>query len=247
MIERLVAATPQRAALTLAVLRIGTCQEAGVDYPDLGTAIKSAPLGTLWRSGLLAAYIEFAVQAVEQTGIAALDVVPTAWATAETAWWVATKHVVDPDEAFMAGLFVDIGLLALIHSLPEVYAAVASRPDAQPIELFEVESFGFDHGAVGAALLRTYKFPADLTDTVLHHHDPSQSLDMFGKVLRAATVAVANEGGNSGIPSSPPRLDLPVLEGALLKPAQEAELRAKAQAGLGAAREMLGSVGLRAA
>ena len=126
MVERLVASTPQSAALTLAVLRAGICEEPGVAHPDLASAIKSSPVASLWRAGLLASYIEFSALAVDQTSIPASDVVATAWATSETAWWAATRHVVDPDE------IVSIALSALPEAVPLELATIIIFDDARP-------------------------------------------------------------------------------------------------------------------
>lgn len=235
MLERVVAGSAQGVPLTRGVLRQGICGEEGRSFPDFASALKELELNSVWRAALLAGLTEFVVESTSSSGISRSSIVATAWANAETARWVATKHVVDPDEAFVTALLLDIGLVAMVHSLPEVYSAFAKSGDNRPVELFEIQSLGFDHCAVGTSVLRTYKFPEDLVHQVLTHHSPSQNLDMFGKVLRAATVAVANEGGDSGLGSSPPKLDLPVLEGALLKTSDEAELRQRARASLEAA------------
>jgi hypothetical protein len=51
---------------------------------------------------------------------------------------------------------------------------------------------------------------------------------MTGKVLRAAVVAVSQAGGDFGLGTKPYTLDRHVLEGALLRPEHEEELRAVA-------------------
>jgi hypothetical protein len=100
---------------------------------------------------------------------------------------------------------------------------------------------------VGSSVLRIYKFPDEAVEQVAMHHHPSSSLDMVAKVVRAATVAVENEGGDSGLGPRPPKLDLPVLEGALLKPSDEAELRRRARASLEASLRFRETLGFRVA
>jgi hypothetical protein len=247
MVERIASSSQLSVSLALAILREGLCNETGRSFPDFATALGNDDVRAVWRAAMLAETIVFVTSALETTGLDVRQTYATAWAIAETVHWVATKHVVDPDEAFVCGLLLDIGLVALAHSLPEVYVAVSTKRSAQPVEKFEAEGLGFDHAAVGGAVLRVYRFPDFAVDQALIHHRRPCDLDMFGKVLRAATAGVANEGGDNGLGSVPPPLDLEVLEGALLKAEDEIELRSRSKSSLERALRFSPGAGFRAA
>lgn len=247
VLERIIVASPTGADTTLRVMAQGLCGEPGKSYDSLAQALAAENLVPLWRAALIAGYIEFVQAAVERTGLNSTRLWGTSWAMAEMSHWVAERHVVDPDDAFVWGLLLDVGLVAMAYALPEVYAAYANSPDSRPAELFELESFGFDHATVGQDLLRVYKFSDTAIDLTASHHHPLRSLSMEGKVLRAAMVAVGAAGGDSGLgkPASP--LDKAVLEGALLKPDQAEAVTATAKGYLLAALRFKPTLGSQAA
>lgn len=82
------------------------------------------------------------------------------------------RRVGDPESFFVAGLSHDIGKLALLNRVPELYAHVLEVYEDSAKPLFEVERevLGYDHGIVGANLAREWDFPVTLIESIEGHH-----------------------------------------------------------------------------
>ncbi len=84
-----------------------------------------------------------------------------------------------PDEAFLAGLMHDIGIMvemqAMRPQLVELFEALTfdeeGNPKADMLEL-ERQYFGTTHQAFGAGLCESWKFPKSFAYVAGHHHDP---------------------------------------------------------------------------
>ncbi len=84
-------------------------------------------------------------------------------------------HLADPDEAFTAGLFQDVGVLAVFMHLKAAYAAViADRPHAEWCDA-ERDAFGFSHAEMGEALARRWKLPGPILTAIGQHHTPERA------------------------------------------------------------------------
>jgi HD-like signal output (HDOD) protein/GGDEF domain-containing protein len=72
------------------------------------------------------------------------------------------------DEAFIAGLLQDLGLLALVQQLGEPYVRFVEKVRAQERDLraLEVEALGFDHTALSARLLDQWGLPNVLIEAI---------------------------------------------------------------------------------
>jgi len=84
-----------------------------------------------------------------------------------------------PDEAFLAGLIHDIGIMvemqAMRNDLVKVIAEINFDEDGVPDKpMIEVEQriLGADHQAFGAGLCDPWKFPQSFTYVTGFHHDP---------------------------------------------------------------------------
>jgi hypothetical protein len=78
----------------------------------------------------------------------------------------------------------------------------------------ERQVFGFDHGAVGAALLRSWDLPEVIINAVASHHEPHTSdnpLAMIVYLADAAAHAVGAVGGGGACPR--PDWDMAAAEG----------------------------------
>jgi hypothetical protein len=195
----------------------------------------------------MAAWADFVTVSIRKTSLRPSLVYGTSWAVAETAFWVAGKHILDQDDALVSALCLDAGLVALMYALPDVYTAYAAAREKKPVEQFEREAFGFNHESVGSAVLRAFKFSEEAAQESNFHHAPHHTLGMTGKVLRAALVAVGEAGGDFGIGSPVGVLDRQVMEGALLRPEHEDRLRQVASASLERALAFQSAAGSRAA
>lgn len=108
-----------------------------------------------------------------------------------------------PDEAFLAGLMHDIGIMvemqAQRNGLIEVFEQISFDADGVPgANMLEIERnvLGADHQRFGAGLCEAWKFPKSFGFVAGHHHNP---LDLpEGSRTLAAVVFVADRVAGSG-------------------------------------------------
>jgi HD-like signal output (HDOD) protein len=110
---------------------------------------------------------------------------------------------------FAAGIIHDIGRLIMYAKLPEeCHNMLVRGPTATgPLYMEERSYFGFDHAAVGGALLRAWKLPRSLEEMVTCHHTPSQAKQFpvdVAAVHVADLITHAMQLGSSGEQFVPP-------------------------------------------
>jgi HD-like signal output (HDOD) protein len=138
------------------------------------------------------------------------------------------------DEAFLAGLLHDIGLMVMMqwdrNKLIELIEKVnAAGPGANMLEI-EAEVFGASHPEFGSALSERWKFPKSFTTVIGWHHKP---LDLpFDQRTLPAMVFIADRLAaelSAGFKMDTPDLSIPadVLESVRLTPADLDAVRAK--------------------
>lgn len=76
-----------------------------------------------------------------------------------------------PEEAFVAGMLHDIGLLVMEKSFPEKFSRLWNQASCGK-KLYELEeqTWGTNHAKVGQFLLEQWHLPEVLTEAVGHHH-----------------------------------------------------------------------------
>jgi two-component system cell cycle response regulator len=106
----------------------------------------------------------------------------------------------DPDEAFVAALVRDIGMIALWRYFDDRYLQLLdlAEGDHSKLPALERRHFEVDHAEIGAAMVEGWKFPSEIVDVVLlHHHGTevaAQDEDMRRVVLLAGEVAESLAG-----------------------------------------------------
>lgn len=99
-------------------------------------------------------------------------------ACAVTASQIAkTNKMPAAEQFFIAGLLQNIGSLVLYQTVPELAKEAMTSALFGNETLYEAEQriLGFDHAQVGEALAEKWRLPAGLTETIRHHHTPSQA------------------------------------------------------------------------
>ena len=78
------------------------------------------------------------------------------------------------ERLYLCGILHDLGRLILYIKEPGLArdTLMESRDGATNLHLVEMQQMGFDHAAVGAALLRFWQLPERLVQAVGYHHDP---------------------------------------------------------------------------
>ncbi len=99
---------------------------------------------------------------------------------------------VHPDEAFLTGLVHDVGRLAIWWMTKEATLAYTRLLEhgCEPV-LAEMFVLGFDHGELGAEILRLWKFPEPLVEAVARHHQPERSSSTLAALLHLAELEIA--------------------------------------------------------
>jgi HD-like signal output (HDOD) protein len=82
------------------------------------------------------------------------------------------------DEAFLAGMIHDIGILVSLQTWPEPLRAACDRAKAgTPFIDAETEIVGVDHQLLGKALAEKWQFPMSCQLVAGHHHNPETLAD----------------------------------------------------------------------
>lgn len=79
------------------------------------------------------------------------------------------------EEAFVAGLLQNLGVLILARAYPELYCQVEQAVDDEekPRSEAEIELIGADHAYIGSEVIRNWGFPDALVLSLLYHADPA--------------------------------------------------------------------------
>lgn len=109
-----------------------------------------------------------------------------------------------PDEAFLAGLIHDIGIMVEMQAardkLLRVFDEMKFDADGVPLtNMCEIEQqvLGADHCAFGTGLCEAWKFPKSFSHVAGHHHDPMalpSGTRMLACVVHAADCLTAQLG-----------------------------------------------------
>lgn len=126
-------------------------------------------------------------------------------ACAITASLIAKKcKIPAAEQFFIAGLLQNIGSLVIYQVIPELAkeAITSSLFGSETLDESERRLIGFDHTEVGEALAKKWRLPAALTETIRHHHTPSQA-ELFpieAAIVHLADIMVTATGifGHSG-------------------------------------------------
>jgi HD-like signal output (HDOD) protein len=117
------------------------------------------------------------------------------------------------EDAFAAGLLLDIGLLVLASQEPEYLGDVllAAEREGRPLHEVELDRKGITHAEIGAHLFALWGLPHTIVEAVAHHHRPLRS-----PIPAFDTVAVAHiadalvpdaQGGRADAASTLGRID----------------------------------------
>ncbi|MBA3582705.1 MAG: HDOD domain-containing protein [Gammaproteobacteria bacterium] len=92
-----------------------------------------------------------------------------------TAKQLGRRTQLDTSSLFTAGLLRGVGELVLFRALPDLMSELLSGTCADhPRHELEKNTLGFDHAAVGAALLERWKLPESVTIPVRYYLEPAQ-------------------------------------------------------------------------
>ncbi len=126
-------------------------------------------------------------------------------AVAQGSEWIAVRRGLCPGpEAYVAGLFHDVGKVVLDLVLcGEPEWADAAGGDAEPAEWTEVETrlLGFHHAEISAAVVENWNLPEHVVESVARHHSPAGAEHAPGltAAVHVANVAALMAGIGLGV------------------------------------------------
>lgn len=114
----------------------------------------------------------------------------TAIATRRVLKHTCPRHA---EDGFTAGLLANIGAVLLAGAYPAQYLDILKKCQGQPFSLkkCERETFGFDHGELGVAAAKRWRFPESFQAVLAHHNDaePFQGEGEVALIVQAAYLA----------------------------------------------------------
>ena len=118
-----------------------------------------------------------------------------------------SANIVQLEEAFLAGLLQDIGMMGLIQTLGDSYldAIEEAGPQHHKVRFLERQSINIDHAEVGAALGEKWKLPPILLCPIRFHEQPDKSPSDVLPIVRA--VALGARAADVFLGNDPVNLD----------------------------------------
>jgi len=95
---------------------------------------------------------------------------------------------IDPEEAFTAALFQDMGMLAAYAALKESYTEAINETPHRVLCNKESDSFGFDHTQAGNELAKKWKLPEEICEAIRCHHNPEISEPKHEALSRVVSI-----------------------------------------------------------
>jgi HD-like signal output (HDOD) protein len=123
----------------------------------------------------------------------------------------------DEEDAFLAGLFHDVGKLVIAVALPDEYEDILATSALTQEPLLEIERhlLQTDHAELSALAVDYWDLGEPIRAAAAHHHAPEGSPAARGKVSLAMAVsqvdAVVNAAGMSLLPAPPLQREVPPL------------------------------------
>jgi len=122
--------------------------------------------------------------------------VDVAFCMADISDWVDD---VTRDEAYMLGLFHNVGAMVLVNKDSEGYGKIYSNSLSRPISVIDIEEarYGTDHQTIGVLAAKKWHLPVDFLNAImLHHVHPSASIKndrvrALVAMIKLATAIVA--------------------------------------------------------
>ena len=109
---------------------------------------------------------------------------------------------VDCEAAFLAGLMHDVGKLMFIHLPTETLESHDRLTRAGcPATVVDSILFGTTHAAIGARMLREWRFPGDMISAIEWHHQPERTTSPLCSALYLAEQANDRVGSRDSLPS----------------------------------------------
>jgi len=112
----------------------------------------------------------------------------------------------DPDDAFLAGLLHDLGILVEFEHCPDELACILDLRAAAGMTHLEAERhvLGTDHGRINEVMLRRWALPQGLQEASANHHMYECGREELPALVRAVALAEAfaaeQEGFSDGVP-----------------------------------------------
>lgn len=108
----------------------------------------------------------------------------------------------EPETAFLGGLMQNIGQLVLARSQPELFqqVVVLSADEGLPYNVVEQELLGFDHGDLGALLIKEWNLNEELEQAVRWHHrldNPAAQNVQLASIIALGEEIAACSGSNT--------------------------------------------------
>lgn len=125
--------------------------------------------------------LTMAGSAVFSDGKTAMRERKTLWkhslAVATTARVIADYWDVAPGEAFLAGVFHDVGKLVIFDLASDAYVELNSRPlDSNERLEWEQSHLGIDHAALGMDCADSWGLPGDIAEAIGQHHHAERDM-----------------------------------------------------------------------
>jgi diguanylate cyclase (GGDEF)-like protein len=105
-----------------------------------------------------------------------------------------TAGRLDPNEAFITGLLLHIGQLAMACGIPDAYQAVLVEASSRPQDLpaIEREKLGATHIDAGTQLLQDWKLPDNIWQTIARSQQPGEAGATGGRIPASRVLYIAD-------------------------------------------------------
>lgn len=113
--------------------------------------------------------------------------------------WLPEKR----DEAFLAALLHDIGMVTIETARPAFYDSMPVYADSPRYTAYEFETLGFSHADVGALVLDSWKMPPAVRQAVALHEDLELAILLKDEAQElVAVLTIADWMGNPNLAAS---------------------------------------------